>query len=543
MRENVLMSARFEHHARTVTLLTLVSRITGLARDASLARIFGNGALMDAFNFAFMIPNLFRRLFGEGALSAAFLPAYADLDKNNPGVARQLATLTIGLMLAVLGALTIVGEIVLWLVLASDASHDMLAVRLTMVMLPYMPLVCMVAIMGAMLQVHGRFGPAAAAPVVLNLCIVAATLGGAKLLKNGQAADRSHISIVAASVLLAGVLQVIWALWSLRGTKWLVGGFAKCREAREPFRKMLGQAWPMFIGLGVLQINTFIDGLVASYPTTFGPTIFGIDYPLEPGALASLSNAARLYEFPLGVFGIAVATAIFPALSKLKDDAHAFSDTLRRGLRLVVYIGLPASVGLILVRHQLVAVMFQGGDFTASDTRRVAFVLMGYAPAIWAYSMTHVLTRAFYAKGNSMTPVKVAVGMVALNFAMNITLIWTPLREAGLAWSTAVSAIIQSIILLRLARRKYADHAIVDRDVRASWVRSAIATVVMGAAVWATAQFALFNWWSAETGDLRWRDLAMQLAILVSVGGAAYAAASLALRMPELWWAMGRTAK
>src|SRR5206468_2907192 len=170
----------------------------------------------------------------------------------------------------------------------------------------------------------------------------------------------------------------------------------------------------MFIGLGILQVNTFVDGVVASYPSTIGPTIFGVKFPLDQGALTSINNAQRLYEFPLGVFGIAVATAIFPALAKVNHDAEAFADILRRGLRLVIYIGLPASVGLILVRVPLTAAILQGGSFKWSQTLRVAFVLMGYAPAIWAYSMTHTLTRAFYAKGDSKTPVKVALGMVIL---------------------------------------------------------------------------------------------------------------------------------
>ncbi|MHC5024737.1 MAG: lipid II flippase MurJ, partial [Planctomycetota bacterium] len=160
------MSSRFEHHARTVTLLTFLSRVTGLARDASLSRVFGAGALMDAFFFAFMIPNLFRRLFGEGALAAAFLPVYAQLDRDDPQQARRLATLTVSWLMIILGCVTLIGELVLFAVSAM-ADHGNLAVWLMMVMLPYMPMVCLVAILGAMLHVHGRFGPTAAAPIVL----------------------------------------------------------------------------------------------------------------------------------------------------------------------------------------------------------------------------------------------------------------------------------------------------------------------------------------------------------------------------------------
>ena len=224
----------------------------------------------------------------------------------------------------------------------------------------------------------------------------------------------------------------------------------------------------MIIGLGVLQLNTFFDGLIASYPATIGHTIFGYDYPLDEGAMAAVSFAQRLYQFPLGVFGIAVATAIFPLLSKQVNDPEAFGSTVRRGLRLVVFIGLPASIGLMLVRQPLTAVILQGGEFTADDTARVGRVLLGYAPAIWAYSMTHVLTRALYAHGDAKKAMKVAVSMVALNVLLNCTLIWTPLKEAGLAWSTAFCAVLQAILLSGVVGRY--GITVVDRAVASSWM-------------------------------------------------------------------------
>jgi putative peptidoglycan lipid II flippase len=524
------MSHRFEHHARTVTVLTFLSRVTGLARDAALSRVFGVSALTDAFWFAFLIPNLFRRLFGEGALSAAFLPAYTQLDRDDPATARRLATLTVGFMIMVLGGITLAGELILF-VLSSVAGGDQLALKLMMVMLPYMPLVCLVAIFGAMLQVHGKFGPTASAPVLLNLFIVGAAVAF-------RAFDStSHIAIVAAAVLLAGVVQVVWSMlalhWNAAGEGWWTG-LDNARSAAPHMRRMLRQAFPMFLGLGVLQINTFIDGLIASYPSTIGSTIFGHPFPLESGANTALNNAQRLYEFPLGVFGIAVATAIFPALARAAHAApEAFADILRRGLRLVVYIGLPASIGLILVRVPLTAAILQGRNFTAEDSQRVAFVLLGYAPAIWAYSMTHVLTRAFYARGDAMTPVKAAVAMVGLNFALNVTLIWTPLKEAGLAWSTAIAAIVQVVILLRLTRR-YAAH-VVDREVLMSWLRSAIVSAAMGAVVWSIAHLIL------PPHELTWRWAVLQLSLLVPAGMASVAIVSVLLKMPEMWWAVGKT--
>lgn len=528
------MIERFERHARNVSLLTLLSRITGLAREAAFSRVFGAGSLTDAFFFAFMIPNLFRRLFGEGALAAAFLPVYSRLDRDDPHVARRLASLTVSLLVIVLGLIVLVSELILFAI-SHQTGHSNLALWLLMVMLPYMPLVCMVAVLGAMLQVHGRFGPTAAAPIVLNLCLIATVIGlsfaftgdvGAPDFERGRLI---HIGCVAASVVVAGILQVSWSLWALRDRKWWV----RDRQGTgEPLRRVLRQAGPMILGLGVLQLNVLLDGIIASYPTVIGPTIFGFDYPLTEGAMAAVTFAQRLYQFPLGVFGIAIATAIFPALALLSDDDRAFADIVRRGLRLVIFIGLPASAGLILVRQPLTAVILQGGDFTTADTTRVARVLLGYAPAIWAFSMTHVLTRAFYARGDAMTPVKTGVCVVVLNLVLNCTLIWTPLREAGLAWSTGICSIIQVIVLNILLRRRIGP--LVDRDVMMSWCRSLIATILM------IGSLIVLMFLLPEAGE-SWVSALAVLIALVAAGGLVFALAALLMKMPELPWSLGRS--
>ncbi len=529
-----VLSNRFEHHARTVTLLTLVSRVAGLARDAALSRVFGAGVIMDAFSFAFMAPNLFRRLFGEGALTAAFLPVYSRLDREDPVNARRLASLTLALLTMALGVIVLLAEAVLYVV-SHVAGHENLAVWLMMVMLPYMPMVCAVAVLGAMLQVHGRFGPTAAAPVVLNVLIVIGAVGGRALLdKSGTTVVTEgtlagvdsgviNIGLVAVMVILAGIIQVLWSLFALRDRAWWD---RQWRSARPALRQVLTQAGPMIVGLGVLQLNTLLDGLIASYPTVIGPTIFGIEYPLQEGAMASVTFAQRLYQFPLGVFGIAVATAIFPLLARLGEDEDGFTDALRRGLRLVVFIGLPASAGLMIVREPLVAVILQGGDFTAEDTQRVAFVLLGYAPAVWAYSMIHVITRAFYAKGNSLTPMKVGVSVVALNLALNLTLIWF-LREAGLAWSTSICAFVQVIALMILLRGD-----VMNANVVMSWFKTIALAAVMVVAL------LLLRPIMAED-EPTWMQSLMELFALVASGLAVVFLGSKLLHMDELRWALG----
>ncbi len=521
------MAEGFEKHARTVTLLTVASRVTGLARDAALSRVFGAGPIMDAFFFAFLIPNLFRRLFGEGALAAAFLPVYSRLHAEDPAQAHRLASLTIAIMTVALGVIVLLGEGLLFL-LSWINDFDHLAINLMMIMLPYMPLVCLVAVLGAMLQVHGRFGPTAAAPMILNLLIVGSAVGLVFIVDHDDEAQRiAHVSVIASSVLLAGLIQVAWSLFALRDQRWWRRDWA---GAWPEMRRVMIQVGPMILGLGVLQLNTLFDGIIASYPTVVGGTVFGIDYPMQEGAMATVSFAQRLYQFPLGVFGIAIATAIFPALARLSDARDDFLNILRRGLRLVVYIGLPASVGLMLVREPLAAVVLQGGDFTAEDTRRVGFVLLGYAPAIWAYSMVHVLTRAFYARSESRTPVRIACFVVGLNLALNLILIW-PLGEAGLAWSTSLCSFLQVTLLIIALRRRLG--VIVDRDVRRSWLIVLALSAVMGAAVWLVGRPLT----GVEPG---WSASLLALAAMVFIGGLLFLLGSLALRRPELGWALGR---
>ena len=544
------MAERFEHPARLMGVLTLVSRVTGLAREASMARVFGVGPINDAFMFAFVLPNLFRRLFGEGAISSAFIPRYGELVRDNREHARRYAGLVLVLLAGLLWTIVLLGELgLLWMWLASpevvytvtpamrvggvpisgvSVSYVRLSYELTAIMLPYMPLVCLVAVGGSVLQVHGRFGPTAASPIILNLIFLAATLGFAPFVLGASLDPAWHIRIVAASVIVAGVLQLVWTFVALRTARPTV--VLADAAAWASVRATLLQAGPMMLGLGVLQLNTAVDGLIASWPTIIGPTIFGFAYPLAEGAMSSVSYAQRLYEFPLGVFGLSIATAIFPLLARQNNDLPAFAAIVRRALRLTVFIGLPASAGLVLVARESVGALFQGGQFDAADTERVAWVLIGYAPAIWSYQMAHVFSRAFYARKEAMTPVLVSLCMVALNLALNITLIFTPLREAGLAWSTALCSILQSIVLAKMLSKRVP--GIIDHEVTVAWVRTALATAVMAAATYGVGRLLPS---AVDTASL-----ALGLVTKVAVAGAVFALMSSLLRMPELGWVLRR---
>ncbi|MFW6032606.1 MAG: murein biosynthesis integral membrane protein MurJ [Phycisphaeraceae bacterium] len=488
--------SRFVGHALVVGSLTLLSRFTGLGRDMVLAAAFGASAITDAFFLGFLVPNLFRRLFGEGALAASFIPQYAAALKEDRQLAARFAGLCLALLTCLLAVLTLVGEGLLAGMLSAGgwSPATELALRLTMIMLPYMPLVCLVALFGAVLQVHGRFAPAAAAPILLNMVIVAfaswgAWGGGAELLAGAGplediARQRWTAELIAWGVLLAGTLQLVWQVLAARQVTTIRIAMAGTRERMHAMIRTMG---PMLIGLAVFQINAFLDSLIAFGLAGRGGathfTLFGqaIDYPMESGAVGVLQWAQRLYQFPLGVFGIAVAAAIFPALSSAAADSdehgpEPFRRILRQGLRLTLFIGLPASVGLILLRLPLTRIMFERGEFTPADSLRVASILAGYAASVWAYSMMHVATRAFYARHDARTPLRVSLIAVAVNLTLNMTLIWK-LGAAGLAWSTAISGSLQAV-LLTLALRKRGDRP-VDASVWQSWTRTAGLTAAM----------------------------------------------------------------
>ncbi|MFW6060150.1 MAG: murein biosynthesis integral membrane protein MurJ [Phycisphaeraceae bacterium] len=518
---------RFVGHALRVSALTLVSRLTGLARDAALAAAFGLGVVADAFFIGFLVPNLFRRLFGEGALASAFIPHYTELLRRDPQLARRFASLCLVLLAVVLAGITIVGEVLLAALLAGEwASSTSLAIRLTMVMLPYMPLVCAVALIGGVLQVHGRFGAPAAAPILLNAAMIAAAL----LAAFGPAPTEEMREVamwVAVAVVIAGVLQLVWQLAALRGTGGLTLRFA---GAGPTLRSMLLMMGPMVAGLAVFQINALMDSLIAFFlsPRDGAAQLrvlgFVWDYPVRSGSVAALQWAQRLYQFPLGVFGIAVATAIFPALSHAAPTVGdrglsgegEFARILRQGLRLTMFIALPASVGLILVRLPLATVIYQRGAFTGEDAQRVAWILTGYAASVWAYSMMHVLTRAFYAVKDATTPLRVSVCMVVANLALNLVLIW-PLGAAGLAWSTAITGAAQAIVLAVLVGRRVARP--VDGEVVRGWLRTAALTAVMaglvGPMLWALRPWAGTFWGAA--GALA---AAVVIGAVVMLGGA-----------------------
>ncbi len=529
---------------RATGLMTLASRVFGLVRDVLIARVFGDTLIGSAFAAAFAIPNMFRRLFGEGALSAAFVPAYAQVHKHDRPAARALAALTLRWLGLVTGALTALIELALLgllLALPPDPERD-LSLKLVMVMLPFMPLVCCTAILAGMLQVHGRFAAAASGPIVLNAMIIGT---GAYFTLTGRLGGPVVAYALGVATVVSGLTQmgIFWFMLRRLGAVGTQdpphpGAYT---AARAEARRMLRTFVPVMIGLGTLQLSTFLDTLIAMWPVWVGPTVLGFAVTLDEKSNAILSLTSRLYQFPLGVFGIAVATAAFPLLARAADAPKEFTSVLRRSLRLSLLIGLPASVGLALVRHDLVSVMFAGGagGFSPEGVQRASAVLLGFSLGVWAYALNHVLTRAFYARKDTTTPMHVSLVMVAVNLALNLVLVW-PLKEAGLAWSTACCAVLQTAALLTLARGRLGlddvSGAVLNPEALRAMARTAALAALMGLAV-ALVLFACTKFLGPPS---RWADHALRLALACGTGLGVYLGACVLLRVPELRWLLNR---
>lgn len=527
---------------RIVSGFTLLSRFAGLARDVLTAHLFGNTLIGSAFSNAFAIPNLFRRLFGEGALSAAFIPEYVKARKSNPEIARRFSSQVVSLLLAVSGGITLLIVLILLVILYSPLGNDpqrRLSLQLIAIMLPMMPMVCLTAILGGMLQVQGKFGPPAAAPIILNIFQIVA--GGVFLyfFKSHQVAAAFGVGIAAG---LASIVQVIWSIAALRESI----KFTQFRAdpATAPHTSSMFKNFvPALIGLGTIQINSMLDQLWGMWPIWVGPTMLGFTYPLDETSNSILSYSGRLYQFPLGVFGIAVATAVLPLLARHAQDNTNFASVLRRGLRLSLFIGLPASLGLVLVREPIVAVLFSGSKtgFDADGLTRASAVLTGFAPGVWAYSLNHVLTRAFYAKGDTRTPMYISIAMVFLNLILNLSLIW-PLREAGLAWATGISAIVQTLILAIFVKRKFGIKPLNPPTIQ-GMLMVCLAGAIMSLLVYYTLQTCKKFLFDTAPINQQWFANFLTLSACTIAGIASFALACYLLKLPELKWLFERAPK
>ena len=534
----------FLSHAKLIGALTFLSRIVGLAREVVAGHYLGTGVVASAFTVAFTIPNLFRKLLGEGALSAAFIPLYAQANKRgvteDGQAAGDFAAASVKLLVLILIGITVIGEgiIAAFLLTASGDRPDyVLMLRFAAVMLPYVMFVCGGAFLSAILQVHRRFGAPAFAPVLLNLCHIAIVLGGAWFLglrgRDPQTPRVMELQTtlamwLAVTVLIAGALQVAILLPGLRSV-----GFRfrpSIRVWTPSVRKMLILSVPVALGAGVLQLSVLLDKGI-SYGLMQGVDANGrlvthfsfageqVRYPMEMGATRRLDLAQLLYQFPLGVFAIALATAIFPSLAADAFDAdrEGFKRVLRQGVEATMWEGFPASIGLILVAEPATRLLFQHGQITAHDAGLIAKSTMVYAGAIWAFSMLQIINRAYYAVHDTITPLVMSGVNIVLNLVVEIPLLWW-MGESAMAVGTLVSFSIQAIVMLLMLDRRIGGIGL-PLLVKPA-LKMLAATALMAAALWVLKQSPLY-----PRGESRliWSS---QLALMIGVGAAIYFAAS-----------------
>ena len=466
---------------RATTLWTMVSRVLGLFRDMALAPLLGLAGVADALVIAISIPNLFRQLFGEGALTATFLPLLSRRLETDRASAWRLASVVLTWVAVGLSALVVLAELVIgvaWLIIGNDHPRVLL-LGLSAVTFPYMVLICLAAQINAVLNALGRFGVGAAMPALMNLVLIAAALSAPWMTSNQVA--QAHI--ITGSVLVGGLVQ-LGALWpALRAL-----GFRydyQPAEHRAELKTIFITMLPLVFGLAVTQINVLMDRLIAfgfSAPTNDSQGIRwlgGIAYPMQPGAAAAIYYGERLYQLPIGILGVAVATVIFPRLAQhaARGAGEQLRTDLTLGVRLVMFLALPATVGLVLLAGPLSTLLFQRGLFTSDDAARTARLIACFGLGVWAYCAIPTLVRGYYALGRHGMAVRIALVTMGINLALDLTLIW-PLAEAGLAVATVISAAVQVVVLAIGLHRL--GSPLMFRQLAGTLARSGLATAVMG---------------------------------------------------------------
>lgn len=419
--------------------MTLLSRIFGLVRDVVIARLFGAGMGTDAFFVAFRIPNFFRRLFGEGAFAQAFVPVLSEYkQQRGEEDVRNLidhTTYTLGLIVLAVSAIGVIAAPIVILIFAPGFRDDMsrydLAVSLLRLTFPYLLFISLTALAGAILNAWRRFAVPAFTPVLLNLSLIGTAIWLAPYME-------TPIEALAWGVLIAGIVQLLFQLPFLLRIKLMPRPFTG--RDREGVKRIFRLMLPTLFGVSVSQINVMIDTLIASF--------------LVSGSISWLYYSDRMMEFPLGVFGIALATVILPQLSEKHADGNSreYSQTLDWGLRWVWLITLPAAAGLAVLAVPIMVTLFQYGSFTADDAAMASRSLMAFAVGLPAFVMIKVLASAFFSRQDTRTPVKAGVVSMVTNIVLNLALVGI-LAHVGLALATSIAAAVNASLLFFWLRR------------------------------------------------------------------------------------------
>jgi len=426
-----------------VVTATFVSRILGYVRDMLIAWSFGAGVYADAFIVAFRIPNLSRRLVGEGALGMAFIPVFHDhARRRGLAAAMDLAVVVFRRLALILAILVIIGAlaspaIVRGLAPGFEASGDQfqLTVQLTRIMFPYVLLVGLVALSMGILNAMGHFMAPALAPVALNVAMIVAIMAGVWMVPSMTL----RTIFLAVGVVVGGLMQLVIQLPALgrHGIRFR----RRARLASGVLGHFGRSALPVMLGGATYQVNVVLGTLLASY--------------LAVGSVSSLFYADRLVQFPLGIFAISAVTVIMPDLSRkaAAQDLEAMKQILRQSLMHVGFVVVPAMAGLIVLREPIVAILFERGAFDSNSTRLTADALLWYSTGLWAYAALRILLAMFYALQDAYRPLTAAVLSVGANLAGGLLLMHI-MGHGGIALAAALAAMVNVVLLVVMLRRK-----------------------------------------------------------------------------------------
>jgi putative peptidoglycan lipid II flippase len=496
--------------ASLISAFTVLSRIFGYIRDSRIAFLLGAGAAADAYTTAYRIPNLLRRLVAEGAVSAAFIPVFSRyLAENKKEDAWEFADTMLTLLTIFLTAFTLIGIIFSPLIVRLFASGFggtpgklELTATLNRIMFPYIFLISISALAMGILNSFHRFGPPAFSPVVLNLTMIAFSFLG------GVFGDVTRT--LAVGVVVGGMLQLAIQVPQLLQSGWNIQFKI---DLSHPGVRHVGKLMvPVIFGVGIVQINMLVDTQFASY--------------LQEGSVTAIYIADRVMELVLGGYAVALSTVILPILSRqaVLRQIDELKTTLNFAARIILFVTFPATVGLIILRREIIEVLFQHGDFNAASTALTVRALPFFAIGLSAFSMVKIIVPAFYALQDTRTPVKIAFVAMFLNIGLNFLLI-RPLQNGGPALATSVSAFFNSFSLLAIFYRRHGSFGV--WSIVQSALKFGVASIALGLVA-----YAVIHWPGFYAGRLTQKAVA--LAITIGAGAATYFAAASLLNTREL---------
>ncbi len=507
---------RLARSAGVFGLATITSRILGLGRDQVLAFYFGAGDVNDAFRVASRIPNLVRDLFAEGAMSAAFVPTFTrQLTLHGRERAWHLASSVINALLLVTGVFVLLGIVFaeplvrLYAAEFADVPGKLeLTVFLTRIIFPFLTLVAVAAALMGMLNSLGHFFVPALSPAMYNVAVVVMSV---TLIPFAPAFGVERITIVAFAALVGGLGQIAIMWPPLRREGFRYHAVLDVRD--EGLHRVLLLMGPGTLGMAATQINVFVNTVLATGEGT--------------GAVSWLDFAFRLMYLPIGLFGVSIATAATPAISRMvaDQDFGRIRSTLAGALGLMLFLNVPATVGLVVLAEPIVAVIFQHGEFTAADTMATTAALQLYAIGLVGYSIVRIISPTFYALQRSRVPVIVSAASVLVNVALNLMLV-RAMGYRGLALGTSITALLNATVQIYLLRREL--NGLEGTKIAASTGRALAAAAIMGVVTWGT-HIGLLHAVPGGAFVLQ----ASRLVVTIGVSLVTLAAAAQVLRIPE----------